>query len=391
MSFYKLGDSFEHNKFCILPKELYVNPKYRDLDATARELYSILLDRISLSIENKWANEDGEVYVMFTRDNLMELIGVTDKTLKKAIDALVKVDLVRDVEQAKNKPHLIFVGKVESTDKEIYSENKNLCMFMGIKFANTNPYEAWTRKNSDTEDGVSRKNSVLSTGKFPPSVPENFRPNYTNINYTNNNYTGTDGVEDLSSDSNQKSNASGVGSDCLKDAITQNLSEADMAFLDGLDDLDVGPLPNERHESNDIPAQLEDNSINLIKPGEVYYHTDLWDDMYDENKHYWMDIKEKYTMNDLVSKFEKTFCIKLIDKKRAEGQFKHLLYKNGLDMVLTMISIAEGYMSEQTPPRMPFDLGRYEYMAVDALEDQKARFREYKLDKCFRINGKVVA
>jgi hypothetical protein len=155
----------------MLPKELYINPKYKGLDATARELYTILLDRLNLSIENKWSNEAGEAYVMFTRENLMELMGISDKTLKKAFNELEAVELVKEECQGRNKPNFIFVAKAEQTDVNIFNNNKNLCMFAGVPFKKeaSNPYEDRTRRNYGSRHG-----------EFPDHDTENFRPNYTN-------------------------------------------------------------------------------------------------------------------------------------------------------------------------------------------------------------------
>jgi hypothetical protein len=175
MNLYKINEANSF-KFIKTPKELFINPKYKCLDSTARELYSILIDRLSLSIKNNWVNDKGEVYLIFTRENLMEIIGISDKTLTRAFKNLSEVGLVKEQTQGKNRPNLIFIGKVETDAEYEYCFNKNLCLFMGIEYKGEppKPLESWNRKLYDS--GI---------GDLTTHDSENVRRNYTNSNNTN--------------------------------------------------------------------------------------------------------------------------------------------------------------------------------------------------------------
>ena len=55
----------ENIRFYKLPKELFLNPKYKNMSITAKVLYAFLYDRLSLSINNNWVNDENEVYIIF--------------------------------------------------------------------------------------------------------------------------------------------------------------------------------------------------------------------------------------------------------------------------------------------------------------------------------------
>lgn len=71
------------------------NEKAASLSNDAKLLYSILLDRHSLSIANHWHNEDGEVYVICTRAEMEKLLNKTPKTIKKVKEELVSCGLIQ--------------------------------------------------------------------------------------------------------------------------------------------------------------------------------------------------------------------------------------------------------------------------------------------------------
>ncbi len=64
------ANEFLENSFFQVPKELFVNPYYTDLSLASKVLYGLLLDRLSLSIKNKWTDKEGDIYIIFSRYSL---------------------------------------------------------------------------------------------------------------------------------------------------------------------------------------------------------------------------------------------------------------------------------------------------------------------------------
>ena len=143
-------------QFYIMPKELFESKKYKDISLEAKVIYTLFIDRLELSRKNNWINEKGEVYLIFKRNDIAEILNLTDKTVSKAIKELKQIELVYENRQGLGKPNLIYIGKLNSENQE--TEN--------LQFR--------TSKNSETE-----------IGKNTETESENFRGNNTNINNTN--------------------------------------------------------------------------------------------------------------------------------------------------------------------------------------------------------------
>ena len=74
-------------QFYSMPKELFSN-KYKDLSLEAKMIYTLFIDRLELSKKNNWVNENGEVYLIFKRNDIGDILNITDKTVTKAIKEL---------------------------------------------------------------------------------------------------------------------------------------------------------------------------------------------------------------------------------------------------------------------------------------------------------------
>ena len=149
---YKANECFEHLYYQI-PQELFINPKYKDkLNSDSKILYGFLLNRLTLSIKNNWCDENGDVYLIFTRKEVQELLNLSDKPVTKAFKQLTDCKLIYEKKQGSAKPNLIYVGKIEH-DKNLIKVN---------------------RKMSDSRVG---ENTIHES--------ENVRPSNNNINYIN--------------------------------------------------------------------------------------------------------------------------------------------------------------------------------------------------------------
>lgn len=120
---YKSNETLE-NKFYQIPQELFVNSLYKDkLNSDSKILYAFLIDRLSLSQKNSWKDSENNVYLIFTRQEVQDKLGLSEKTVIKAFKQLSKVKLIADKRQGLGKPNIIYVGKI--IHEEI-PEQKNL-------------------------------------------------------------------------------------------------------------------------------------------------------------------------------------------------------------------------------------------------------------------------
>lgn len=68
-----------------------------DLSHTAKILYTLLLDRATLSQKNNWVDDRGRIYVIYPLSNLAKDLGCCVSSVTRAFTELEKTDLVERV------------------------------------------------------------------------------------------------------------------------------------------------------------------------------------------------------------------------------------------------------------------------------------------------------
>ena len=106
--YYTLNDS-EQIRFYQLPKELVKHDRFKGLSDSAKILYSLLRDRVSLSAKNGWVDELGRVYIIFTANEIMEDLGCANQKATKSMSELQKIGLIESVRRGQGKPNIIYV------------------------------------------------------------------------------------------------------------------------------------------------------------------------------------------------------------------------------------------------------------------------------------------
>ena len=87
-----------------------------DLSHTAKLLYTLLLDRATLSQKNNWVDERGFVYVIFPISSLSEALRCSTMSIKRALRSLEDADLIKRRRGRITVPNSIFV-KVPTVQK----------------------------------------------------------------------------------------------------------------------------------------------------------------------------------------------------------------------------------------------------------------------------------
>ena len=164
---YKSNETLEH-KYYQIPQELFVNEKYKNkLNSDSKILYAFLLDRLSLSQKNHWIDEDNNVYLIFTREEVREKLNLSDKTVTKSFKILMEVNLVQEKRQGLGKPNLIYVGKINHSDSE------------NLRFLNRKNYDSGigesTALDSENLRGINTNNintNIINTDSINPKSDE---------------------------------------------------------------------------------------------------------------------------------------------------------------------------------------------------------------------------
>ena len=107
---YFYGAQAEQFSFYRVPKVLFTREQFKQLSAEAKILYGIMLDKLDLSVKNKWGDEKGRVYIIYTIEQIMEDMNCADQKATKLLDELEKkCSLIERKRQGLGKPNLIFV------------------------------------------------------------------------------------------------------------------------------------------------------------------------------------------------------------------------------------------------------------------------------------------
>lgn len=119
-----------NEEYLRFPLGLLAEPKYRDMSLEAKMIYSLLLNRLTLSQRNGWINDNGEVYLIYTREEAAETLNLSYKKTIAAFKELIVNGLLLEQRQGRGYPNLLFVLKMVVTDEnaEEFSEdfdNKN--------------------------------------------------------------------------------------------------------------------------------------------------------------------------------------------------------------------------------------------------------------------------
>ena len=85
---YYYGTQADTYSFYRIPKVLFTSPFFKGLSCEAKVLYGLMLDRMSLSIKNRWFDEEGRVYIMFSIDDVMEFLGCYKQKAVKLVHEL---------------------------------------------------------------------------------------------------------------------------------------------------------------------------------------------------------------------------------------------------------------------------------------------------------------
>ena len=120
---YYRGMEAEQYSFYRVPKILFTAECFKELSCEAKVLYGLLLDRMSLSMKNHWLDEEERVYIIFTVEEIAELLNCgTQKAVKllKELDSEKGIGLIEKKRLGLGRPNVIYVKNflVQKNDEE---------------------------------------------------------------------------------------------------------------------------------------------------------------------------------------------------------------------------------------------------------------------------------
>ena len=121
------GMEAEQYSFYRIPKLLFTAECFRSLSCEAKVLYGLMLDRMGLSIKNRWIDEGDRVYIVFTVEETAELMNCgMQKAVKlmKELDAEKGIGLIEKKRLGLGKPNVIYVKNFMVREEPILPEKR---------------------------------------------------------------------------------------------------------------------------------------------------------------------------------------------------------------------------------------------------------------------------
>ncbi|MEB8071618.1 replication initiator protein A [Staphylococcus cohnii subsp. cohnii] len=169
--------------FYMLHKVLFINEKYKKLSDSAKVTYAILNDRVSLSIKNNWIDQNGDIYFIFTNENLQEVLDKSKNTITKIKKELQEVGLLEQVKTGFNRPNKLYLHEIETNiniEKEIQNSTSN------------------NDESSDSKD--SQIMGAQNPKQWEPRIPNNGSPESQNLDPNDTDLSNTDYIETENND-----------------------------------------------------------------------------------------------------------------------------------------------------------------------------------------------
>lgn len=177
--------------FFKMPKSLMYELKYKKLSANAKLLYSMLLDRTSLSIENNWFDEHDRAYIICEIDEIEIFLNCARATAVKSMKELEKYDLLMKLKRGQGLANLLYVAHVDTSKDTLDTQLKfhkrminalkdrreqQKLMYLSKKFKNCTPIE-----NTNVEEVKKvQPLEILKSSKIKFNEIQNLDGNNTN-------------------------------------------------------------------------------------------------------------------------------------------------------------------------------------------------------------------
>ncbi|MGG5305246.1 hypothetical protein IGK16_002917 [Enterococcus pernyi] len=116
-----------------LPKVLFTSPLYKEMSNDSKIAYAMLQDRCEASIENNWIDEQNRIFFIFTRAELMDILGCKENKISKIKKELKDKNLLFEQKTPPkklpngtwhNSPNRLYLGKLEVSAEDVFMKKK---------------------------------------------------------------------------------------------------------------------------------------------------------------------------------------------------------------------------------------------------------------------------
>ncbi len=191
---YYYGIEAEQFSFYRVPRLLIKDKRFKGLSSDAKLLYGLMLDRMSLSVKNRWFDKDNRAYIYYTVEEIMNDLGCSHGTCAKImaeLDNKKGIGLIEKKRQGLGRPDIIYVKNFVTAcasdpiqDDEKKPDNTDVSTeVQNLDFRTSRSSKG---RSSEIQNLDFCKSNNRTSGN-PNSIfqeVQNLDASYTNINYT---------------------------------------------------------------------------------------------------------------------------------------------------------------------------------------------------------------
>ena len=166
------GDMYQ---FYRIPKLLFTSEYFKNLSCEAKVLYGLMLDRMSLSIKNRWLDEEDRVYIFFSVEEIMEMLNCgRNKAVNclKELDQETGIGLIEKKRLGLGKANVIYVKNFslreypdEPAEMEIETDDPEYEEQIPCNYEENMPENAVNTQKFEKQTSGSLKNKLQEVSK----------------------------------------------------------------------------------------------------------------------------------------------------------------------------------------------------------------------------------
>lgn len=155
---YNINSNHGELIFFQLPKSIHYNEKYLKMSVEAKYLYMLMYDRNKISISNNWVDDNGDIYIYFSIENICKELNIKDQKAQKLKKELMNHELIKEVRQGLNKPNKIYVQVCDSNPDESRTSENHYSGIVKI----TNQEQCKSLSNNNNINNNKNNNNIYS-------------------------------------------------------------------------------------------------------------------------------------------------------------------------------------------------------------------------------------
>ncbi|HBA1489190.1 TPA: replication initiator protein A [Enterococcus faecalis] len=174
------------NLYYQLPKVLFTSEFYKNMSNDSKIAYAMLQDRCEYSIQNNWIDQDGHIYFIFTRNELMDILGCKENKIAKIKKELKDKNLLYEKRippkklptgEFKNYPNRLYLGKLEVSATDVYAISNASQTNEFSESGKNQPSDKYDKINVSFESGKNQRpeesnntSTLFESGKNQPNL-----------------------------------------------------------------------------------------------------------------------------------------------------------------------------------------------------------------------------